>query len=189
MKKLGLLAAMAMVVTVGGVYATWNYAQTGNVAEVGTMATVVVPEAVVSTVKGSLEVSHNTLSIRIDDLGNDNDHVAELVFEGSLTVTFTPALGADLKAMDLVLDAYFKDTVDDLAFEGTDLFNINGEKLQKTFDLDNDEKTWTINGTDLAKIISINHLELETLEEFTRFRDKMNGLKLDMIITDITGTV
>ena len=33
MKKLGLLMAMALTVTVGGVYATWTYAKGTDVAD------------------------------------------------------------------------------------------------------------------------------------------------------------
>ena len=86
-KSVGLLAALALCVTVGGVYATWNYQentykvkanpQTVGLTDVGTLT------------EEKLEVTKNNLSFRIDD--TDNDHIGDkVVSEGEITVTYTP---------------------------------------------------------------------------------------------------
>ena len=94
MKKLTVIIALMLVITIGGVYATWNYAQ-GDVAKVDKYLDSVtkITDKVVTTSKGTIAIDATGLSILIDDA--DNNHVAELSVTGSVTVTFTPNEGAD----------------------------------------------------------------------------------------------
>ena len=94
MKKISLFVALALIVTIGGVYAAWIYPSddalvgsatktfTGNMTQVETQA----------TNKGeiSVETSSDTLKIFVDDAGS---YVAKAIAQGSVSVLFTPADG------------------------------------------------------------------------------------------------
>ena len=94
MKKLSLLLALMLLVTVGGVYATWNYALTDDIADAYAEAKVTIEDAEFTGSNGVYKIESN-LVLTIDQ-AND-DHEAELVFDANndqpifLKVTFTPA--------------------------------------------------------------------------------------------------
>lgn len=92
MKKFGLLVALALIVTVGGVYATWSYS---DVSELGKPTSNLALELIqYQVVGGNLTRYGNTnVTIEIDD--SNNDHKAELTAEGSLIMVFTSAAGAN----------------------------------------------------------------------------------------------
>lgn len=92
MKKFGLLVALALIVTVGGVYATWSYS---DVSELGKPTSNLALELIqYQVVGGNLTRYGNTnVTIEIDD--SNNDHKAELTADGSLIMIFTSAAGTN----------------------------------------------------------------------------------------------
>ena len=101
MKKLSLLIAMILVVTISGVYATWNYSR--NVVDSKQASATVVVTGTQSSTKGVITIESAPKRVIIDD--TNNDHVAELFFGdidasshpvdadklGTINVKFTPA--------------------------------------------------------------------------------------------------
>ncbi len=92
MKKISVLIALILCVTIGGVYAAWIY--TGSTVSVADrtlshgMATATTDGDV-----GILKVVHNDIDIKIDQTAV-GDYRANLVITGSITVSFTPNDGA-----------------------------------------------------------------------------------------------
>jgi len=101
MKKLSILAALALVTTVGGVYATWNYVGSDPSSPASTTKTLTITQGIVSGSTGKLEVTTPSTLI-IDDSGNYVPGWGSQC-EGDLTITFTPGKGAP--------DATFKYTI------------------------------------------------------------------------------
>ena len=97
MKKLSVLVALMLIITVGGVYATWNYFQyvTGTATQAETTITMIALTDKVeagedsSTPKGTISVSPSNLTISIDD--DSGDHVGEFHVSDNITVHFEPA--------------------------------------------------------------------------------------------------
>ncbi len=91
MKRISLFVALALVITVGGVYAAWVYPSddaavgsatktfTGNMTQVDTQAS--------SKGKISVNTETDTLKIFVDDNGG---YVAAPIAQGSFDVMFTP---------------------------------------------------------------------------------------------------
>jgi hypothetical protein len=100
-KKVGILATLALCVTVGGVYATWNYTQ-GTAVETHATITTKLASAEISTEAiGSLKVVA-VGGIKIDDA--NNDYVADVTFDGDTYFTVNlenPADGVDLNKVQL----------------------------------------------------------------------------------------
>ncbi len=118
MKKLSLLIALMLFVTVGGVYATWSYAGTNDIADAYAEAKVTITDAVLAGANGTYTIESNlVLSI---DQAND-EHEAKLVFEPAdsskpiqLKVTFEPSSFAPQKIKEEAVpsELYFGTTTE-----------------------------------------------------------------------------
>ena len=99
MKKLSTLIALALIVTIGGVYAAWHYNRGQVSLEISRSATMASIQS--DTSKGTITIDQtansnngNTLKFLVDDTGTI-DWKAELVPSGSVWVKFTAASNAD----------------------------------------------------------------------------------------------
>lgn len=96
MKRLAAIMAGALLTTVGGVYAQFTYAQ-GDVTEQVISAQKTLQPAATDTKKGTINVTGDfTVSI-VDD---NNDFITETTILGNLTISFSPAKGADADVRD-----------------------------------------------------------------------------------------
>ena len=96
MKRLAAIMAGALLTTVGGVYAQFTYAQ-GDVTEQVISAQKTLQPAATDTKKGTINVTGDfTVSI-VDD---NNDFITETTILGNLTISFSPAKGADAEVRD-----------------------------------------------------------------------------------------
>ena len=105
MKKMGILASLALSVTIGGVYAAWLYADKTVDTSYATMGVSVT--GVTSTLqKGTLGAVGSNVAIQIDDVDNDKQHITEFVVnqDGYFTVTFTANANAPLEVLKNGID-------------------------------------------------------------------------------------
>ncbi len=199
MKKLSILIALMLLVTVGGVYATWSYAGTNDIADAYAEAKVTITDATLTGANGTYKVESN-LVLTIDQATDDN-HEAKLVFDSNnseeifLKVTFTPSKNAPetIKENAVPSELYFGTTTTmqyKMDEEGnysetgtpTDIFtfsNSGNGTLDNTF-------TWTkeANGTftytmyedDLKDAIQLSQtFVLDLKSEHDAFRTALNG--------------
>ena len=116
MKKLSLLVALFMCLTIGGVYATWQYAGTNDIADAFAETKVTIADAELTGANGTYKVESN-LVLSVDQA--NKDHEAKLVFASNngsaifLKVTFTPAQNApkEVKQGAVPSELYFGTTV------------------------------------------------------------------------------
>ena len=104
MKKLSTIIALALIITIGGVYAAWHYSRGAVSLEISRSATMASVQS--DTSKGSIAIDQtandgngNTLKFLVDDAGT-TDWKAELVPSGSVWVKFTPTANADQAVKD-----------------------------------------------------------------------------------------
>ena len=104
MKKLSTIIALALIVTIGGVYAAWHYDRGAVSLEITRSATMASIQS--DTPMGSISIDQsansgagNTLKFLVDDV-DAKDWVAALVPSGSVWVKFTPASNADAAVKD-----------------------------------------------------------------------------------------
>lgn len=101
-KKLSMLAAMALCVTVGGVYATWIYATDAVPTAYATMGVTMTGTATGGQA-GTLTIAGTNVDLTIDDDATDEHvHKATLVSNpaGFFTITFTPNTNAESDIQD-----------------------------------------------------------------------------------------
>ena len=172
MKKLTLLVALILCVTIGGVYAAWVY--TGNT--MGTAGRSVSHGMATATTEGNVglyKIEHNDIDIKVDQKAT-GDYTAVLVITGSVTVTFTPNLGApaDVVANALPTVAYL--TLTDSAtnmYEGKEIYKLNDVKVDLNWGTPNADGvfTATVTADQVASMIDINDFELDTHAKYEAF--------------------
>ena len=139
-KKLGALIGLATCVTIGGVYATWSYAGTNDIADVSTNIQFSIPAATLAGANGTYTVESN-VSITIDE-ETPNSYKTALYYtntatkataaddEVALTVTFTPAAVADYTIRAEGITSYFHFAMGDNTAVFADM-NAQGEYLDE----------------------------------------------------------
>jgi hypothetical protein len=114
MKKLSLLMALMLLVTVSGVYAAWTYAGSDDIADVLAEAKVTIADVELTGANGTYKIESN-LVLTVDQNKENDNHEAVLVFSSNnnediyLRVTFTPSKNApqDIKDNAVPSELYF----------------------------------------------------------------------------------
>lgn len=186
MKKLSLLIALVLLVTIGGVYATWNYAQ----GEVETKQAFVLPtmsEVDTGSDKGTISIDTSGVTIKVDD--SDTDSVAHkpvLVVTGSdIVITFTPATGADddirtngIK-MQAVITCTTPWTYDEKQIITVDTSKSTITATEKGFEL-------RISAAQLAEMLQMNEeLRLPTYDDFMDFQTILNRGNIKITVSEV----
>ena len=95
--KLGFISLLCLVLVIGGVFATWNYAQ-GSVSSVSDTATIGLTGIGADSAKATISIVQNGVSVQIDD--DNNDYRGELVIAGTIDIVVTIKDGADQDAYE-----------------------------------------------------------------------------------------
>ncbi|MBE7092339.1 MAG: hypothetical protein E7365_04095 [Clostridiales bacterium] len=198
MKKLSLLIALCMLLTIGGVYATWSYVGSTDIIDAFAESKVTIADAVIEGTYGIYKIDSN-LVLTVDQ-ANDN-HEAELVFGSNndqpvyLTVTFTPSVNAPKAIKDnaIASELYFgvttlmqykMDADGNYSESGTpvDIFkfkNSGNGTLDNTFAWtknDDGTFTYTLNADALKEQISLSQtFVLDIKAEHDAFRSALVG--------------
>lgn len=198
MKKLNVLIALMLCLTIGGVYATWSYAGTADIADAYAEAKVTIADAELTGANGIYKVESN-LVLTIDQA--NEDHEAKLVFSSNngedifLKVTFTPAANAPQAIKDNAVptELYFGTTVPmQYKIDGDGNYSESGTPTDifvftKPADDDFDPNvtwnpeadgsfTYTLNADDLQSMISLSQtFVLDLKSEHDAFRAALAG--------------
>lgn len=179
-RVLSLLIALAILVTVGGVYATWLYAETDMTAVHGHIGSFGLASAEINNSKGTFTVDASSAHLVIDQTAADN-YFAKLTATGTITVKFTPSTifsnsNPDLEAFNVVYSLVTDNTAPTsyMANDGTGekaLFTKFDTTTQTNLALtkDGDVYTATVDANDLLNLIKINTFELDTYAKYSNF--------------------
>lgn len=179
MKKLTILVALILCVTIGGVYATWIYPGT----EVANQQDPITNKMAEVDFEGSAGVYHiptNNMTILIDqDTAAADPYTAKLVYTGSATIIFTPDENISDAAKAAALNGKITVTATGLAaatYQTNPIWN-----LDTTFAIQLNEGMWVDNGTsytytlncaDLASAITLaNTFVLPTHDDYVEFQN------------------
>ncbi len=209
MKKLSLLVALFMCLTIGGVYATWTYSGTNDITDALTEVKATIANASQEGSNGVYEIKSN-LALVVDQ--KNTAHEAELKFESNdtnpiyLTITFTPSAVAPetVKKEGVSSELYF-DTTTVMQYGGKDIFVLgpNGvidDGVEIVWEKVNEDPvthfcekfTYTIGGEELKEMIKLNDnggtnpFVLDTKAKHDEFRTALNG-NITLKVSD--GTV
>ena len=198
MKKLTLLIAFLLCVTVSGVYAAWTYAGTNDIADAFAEAKVTIADVELTGANGTYKIESNL--VLLIDQANEN-HEAELKFQSNneqpifLKVTFTPATNAPQTIKDNAVPSelyftlttpmkYSMDANGNYSATGTptDIFKFSNPGngiLDNTFTWTKQGDgtfTYTLDVDDLKTMIQLNEIfVLDTKAEHDAFREALTG--------------
>ena len=202
MKKFSLLVAIALLITVGGVYAQWTYAQ-GNIqaASVANLAPKLSGYAS-TTEKGTIKVDTTGITkLMVDDLppygGDKQDHIADFVVEGKVVVTFTPSAGADetvktngIKMQYSLAIIYNTDTTAENwvypDVNGTDqaIFTVDTQTV--TVNNGNPTLEFEIDADQLMEMIQLGGtFKLDTVEDYENFNAIIGKAQIQISVSEI----
>lgn len=202
MKKLSLLIAMILCVTIGGVYATWTYSQ-GTAAQRDAYLDDVtkITDKTVANAKGVISVDKTGLTITIDD-AND-DHVAECVIDGELVVKFKPNKGADTTVFENGITLQYKLSVENTwKYADVLIFNVDTTPVTlgtptKTGSGETVEFTWTISANDLNSRIAFytngegtgadGALSLTSVESYEAFKKALHNGSICVTVSEVVA--
>ena len=214
MKKIRTLIVALLCLTIGGVYATWTFADDANVDRKGETVTITLAEKVESSeVLGSLSiVFSDDFNITIDQKTQANpaqgitaDHTAVLQITGSITLKFkaNASADADVRANGIKAHYYFAASDikynDDSDTENAEkpIYNIDtatkyviepanttGDVEKWTFDSTNKEFTYTLNAEALAELIKINTFVIDNSAEYATFNQILRSGTITLYLND-----
>ena len=191
MKKLSLLVALALLITVGGVYATWTYTQTTDVADESVGMAMNLTGVAYAGSYGAYEINRDNLKLTIDPK-TGTSHTTSLKIEGELKVTFTPATFAPAAIKENGVPSTFSFSLsnDNWKYddgEGEDFIVT----LKHTDDHDiewtpNGDGTFsfTLNATQLAEHIELSEFELDTKSDYDSFTEALRGGQIVFSVSD-----
>ena len=210
MKKLSVLIALMLLLTVGGVYATWSYAGTNDIADAFAEAKVTIADVELIGANGVYKIESN-LVLTVDQA--NEDHEAKLVFGSNdsqpifLKVTFTPAANApqSIKEEAVPTELYFGTTTEmEYKMDAQGNYSETGT-AKKIFTFANPSDgdfspnvtwneesdgsfTYTLDETALSSMISLSQtFVLDTKAEHDAFREALTG-NIVARVTDGTVT-
>lgn len=197
MKKLSLLIALCMLLSIGGVYATWSYAS-GTIDNKHHHLTMSVTGAETTEAEGQFVLLLNDLQLIIDDLPGAEgvkDFRGDALFTGAMHYVFKPGFGADPEVkngVDVQVQVKHENPLMYTPLNSTqaeDLFTIDATPITieetSLILIDDDNYDDLIPGVDLydhrgtyyfkidgemvKNLISVN-LYLPTLDDYDHFR-------------------
>jgi len=210
-RKLNTLLLTAALLTTGGVYASWSYAE-GTASELTIHRLVNIASETVSSPKGKINVVSNNLQFIVDEKPGDQ-YIAELKISGELVISFTPtseASGTDpeVVAKGIPLKISISETYglwdhdNDNSTAGIQVFEINeslnghqlngGDPIKSDFTIlsnpsaaDDDTNTKNVvedEGVSLHISLADN-IVLDTYDKYLSFKSYLEGENKEITIT------
>ena len=207
MKKITLIVAALVIATIGGVYATWNYAGVATDIGIQTNQAITMENAVQNGQAGTYEMTTNLTAINITP-NTQEDKIATLkpTMDGDnvvITLKFTPTVNAgdDIEKNALTSYIYF-DVERDFKWNGEDIFLFahdatqaivinradsteEGYKWETTDEIDYFTCTITLNFAELVAIQA--GIELPTIDDYNDFIAAIGGSHNIMIHMHLTN--
>ena len=200
MKKLSLLVALALVISVGGVYATWFYAETTMKTSEHEFKNLGITDVNTLAQTGTITVT-DTLILKIDDnAGNHTpgwDADVNAGNAGKISIVFTPNSGANdttLKyTVTIANNTYTPEGGSAQPIFTTDTIDAAHTEakvvLQGTFDYisPNASVTKEILLADITSELSVNNaFTLPTIDDYNAYSTALDNVVLKLTIEEVT---
>lgn len=193
MKKLSVLIALMLCITIGGVYATWTYTQTTDVADESVGAAMNLTGVAYAGSYGTYEIDKSTLALTIDPKAGTT-HTTSLQVTGEIVVTFTPANVAPVEIKENGVPTTFSF---ELSNDNWNFDDLHGEGSQKIITLkhtgDHDVVwvpqadgtfTFTLDAAEIADHLQLNEFVLDTKTLYDDYTVALRGGQIIFGVTD-----
>lgn len=190
MKKLSLLVALALLITVSGVYATWTYTQTTDVADESVHMALNLTNVTYEGSYGTYEIDKSGLTMVIDPK-EGTTHTTALKITGNLVIKFTPATYAPVEVKNDGVESTFRFSLtnDNWVYNGTNIVTLKHTGTHNiTWTKQTDGSfTYTMDAAALAGHISLTEFTLDTKAEYDAYNTALGTGQISVTVSD--GTV
>ena len=188
MKKLGLLFAMILCVTIGGVYATWTYTQNTDVADETINMTMNLTDVAYSGSYGKYKIDTTSLKLKIDPK-EKTTHTTALYIEGKIVITFTPNSVAPEKIKKEGVASTFKFglTNSNWTYEDKNIVSLahsNAENITWGQPDDQGVFTFIITAEALSEHITLTEFILDTKAKYDLFNTALGQGQITITVSD-----
>lgn len=165
MRAFTLLIALALIVTIGGVYATWIYPQSTDVKDVTSAKAITMTEATFTGTEGTYTVDPSGLTLQVDPK-EGTTHITALKITGELVIKFEPNTYADPDVHEFGVPSTFEFGL------SNDNWTFRDQKIIEIIKPGQHEITWqkvenqnylifVIKAEDLAEYFALTEFDLE----------------------------
>ena len=201
MRKISLIIVLALCITIGGVYAAWTYSETTKITDGNATKALQMADVVNGGTSGVFSVNTENLVLTIDD--TNGDHYPELVGSGTVTVTFTPGMGATNDIKTNGVKAYTSLSVSNNDWTFADGHGTTGQILTIADDAthtiaradaanaafkwvkQNDGTfTCTFEGANIAQHIQLNQYLLDSYDLYQEYEIALRNGQIVFTVTD-----
>lgn len=186
MKKLSILIALILCVTIGGVYATWVYSQSDDVADITGAKAITMTEATFTGTYGTYHVDTTGLTMVVDPK-EGTTHTTALKIEGNLVISFTPNTYApeDVKNGGVPSTFAFSLSNANWKYEGQDIMTVDTDKHNIVWVSDGQGGfTYTISEADLANYITLTPFTLDTKLDYDAYDAVLTNGQIVVSVSD-----
>ena len=187
MKKLSLLIALCMLLTIGGVYATWTYTQNTDVADEAVHKAINLTGVEYSGSYGTYSVNTDNLKMTIDPKANTT-HTTALYIEGYVVITFTPnsVAPADIKEHGVESTYALTLSNSDWKYENDYILTLKHTEAHDITWVDNGDGTfsYTISADDLAGHMTLTEFELDTKVKYDAYNTELAKGQIVITVSD-----
>ena len=187
MKKLSLLIALCMLLTIGGVYATWTYTQNTDVADEAVNMNLNLTDVAYSGSYGTYNVDSSGLSLKIDPKAGTT-HTTALYATGNIVITFTPnsVAPADIKKNGVKTTYAFTLANPNWQYEGQNIVTLNHTEKHDISWTDNGDGTFsfTITAEQFMEHVALTEFELDTKVKYDAYNAVLGTGSIVITVSD-----
>ena len=186
MKKFGLLILLALLISIGGVYATWVYSQSDDVADITAARAITMTEATFEGNYGTYSYDVSALSLKVDPK-EGTSHVTSLKIEGYIVIKFTPSTYApeEVKQHAVATTYTFGVSNDNWLYNGKTIIAVDSTAKNVNWVLGADGVfTYTVTAEELASILTLTEFTLDTKTDYDLFDKALLGGQITLAISD-----
>ena len=187
MKKISLLIALCMILTIGGVYATWTYTQSTDIADESVNMSLNLTNVTFVGTYGTYEIDQSGLKMTIDPKPG-TAHTTALTIDGDLVIKFTPNTYAPEEIKEGAISSTYAFSLSNASwtYAGKNIVTLNHtEKHNITWTPQSDGTfTFTLTAADLANHISLTELSLDTKTEYDAYNSVLGQGAIVLTVSD-----
>ncbi len=185
MKKLSLLIALCMLLTIGGVYAQWTYTNT-SVNDATQNLTAALGDKVIEGKYGTYTINTTGVTMSIDPK-NGTTHNTALTITGNIVITFTPGQYAPEEVKNNAVASKYAFSLASNAQQYSDknIFTLNTEDHTIEWTKGSDGNfTYTISASALAGYITLTEFTLDTKDKYDAYSTALATNIITITVSD-----
>lgn len=190
MRRISLLITLVLCLTIGGVYATWVYSQSDDVADITGAKAITMTEATFTGTYGTYSVDTSKLTMQVDPK-EGTAHTTSLVITGDLVITFTPNTYAPNEVKNNGVASTFAFSLSNSAwnYDNKAIMKVDTNKHDITWVKgDNGTFTYTISAETLKTYITLTEFSLDTKADYDAYDRVLTNGQIVVTISDGKST-